>query len=400
MSRGLQDLKKVQRADVYKQAQLAGHLTRLADGSVVFTYTEQYLQESPVPVATSLPLSDQAYAGPGGGLPAFFSGLLPEGHRLTMVRNVAKTSMADELTLLLVVGADTPGDVRILPAGDDLTAPPAVVDFSDGDELDFTQLATSLDRHAIPGVQEKISATMLTTPLALDGDAYLLKLDPRDYPHLVSNEELHLRAARQLKLPLVDFRKVHDSHQVEGLLIKRFDRALPMAGASPVRYALEDGMQVLDLPPSMKYSVATEEVVRALADKCKAPLLAKRNLYLQFLFAWLTGNGDLHGKNVSILADKDHRFSIAPIYDVPCTLLYGDDTMALSIGGKHKNLKQKHWTEFAHELGLTPKATESANRLALRAAEHVDLAMLPFSGSPLRGTQRELRFRRLEISAT
>ncbi len=42
----------------------------------------------------------------------------------------------------------------------------------------------------------------------------------------------------------------------------------------------------------------------ALAALCKARPVAVRNLYLQFVFAWLTGNGDLHAKNIAVLAGR------------------------------------------------------------------------------------------------
>ena len=35
--------------------------------------------------------------------------------------------------------------------------------------------------------------------------------------------------------------------------------------------------------------------------------MRRETLYLQFLFAWLTGNGDLHAKNVSILRPSQGR---------------------------------------------------------------------------------------------
>ena len=89
---------------------------------------------------------------------------------------------------------------------------------------------------------------------------------------------------------------------------------------------------------------------------------------------------------------------MAPIYDISCTLPYGDDTLALPISGKAKNLKAKHWAEFADSLGLPHKAAAAANVLALKAASGILLDKLPFTGSPLRGAQRELRFRRAEFS--
>lgn len=123
-----------------------------------------------------------------------------------------------------------------------------------------------------------------------------------------------------------------------------------------------------------------------------------RNLYLQFLFAWLTGNGDLHAKNISVI-ETDETFAVAPIYDIPCTLLYGDDSMALSIGGRTKGLKAKHWADFAEAIGLPRRAAESANRNAMAAAATIDLASLPGVGSPLFGAERVLRHRRAELDS-
>ncbi len=398
MTASFQDLKLVRNADVYQNGMLAGTLRRLADGSIEFSYTDDYLASGAVGIATSLPASSEAFISGSGSLPAFFSGLLPEGHRLTVLKDAAKTSLSDELTLLMVVGADTPGDVSIVPAGVELSAPPVIAEIHDPKTIDFVALSRTLDLHSIPGVQEKISATMLTTPLSLGGAAYLLKLDPRDHPHLVANEELHLRAARQLKLPVATSRLVYDKNGIEGLLIERFDRASDKSLPMGKRFALEDAMQVLNLPPAAKYSVTAEEASLALSARCHAPVVALRNLYIQFLFAWLSGNGDLHGKNISILANAAGRFSPSPIYDVPCTLLYGDDTMALPLAGKTKNLKRRHWNQFGASLGLNGRAIEQANQLALKAADSIDLSQLPLDGSPLRGTQRELRHRRLEIA--
>jgi serine/threonine-protein kinase HipA len=118
---------------------------------------------------------------------------------------------------------------------------------------------------------------------------------------------------------------------------------------------------------------------------------------LQFVFAWLTGNGDLHAKNLSVLARPHSGWVVAPMYDIPCTLLYGDDTMALTVDGKVKALKAKHWQEFAAAIGLPQRAAAAANAVALAAASAIHLEELPFTGSPLNGTLRELRFRRAEL---
>lgn len=103
-------------------------------------------------------------------------------------------------------------------------------------------------------------------------------------------------------------------------------------------------------------------------------------------------------KFVDVFKSRMGHRSPAPVHDVPCTLLYGDDTLALSVAGKLKNLRARHWAEFADSLGLTQKAGGTANKLALHAATSISLEELPFSGSPLKGAQRELRHRRAEFS--
>ena len=394
MTEDLRRLKFVRGADVYKAGVLAGHLTRTDHGSVIFSYTADYLGAGARPVATTLPVTADRVESPSGALPAFFSGLLPEGHRLTVLKDAVKTSLGDELSLLLAVGADVPGDVQVVPAGEPLVEQQPLADTSRPEDLDFASLADAVDPHGLPGVQHKASASMMTTPLALASRRYLLKLDPPSYPHLVLNEAAHLTGAKALKIPVARHSVVTDRKGVPGLLVERFDRA-NVDGL--VRLALEDGAQVMGLPPASKYSVSSERLVLALAGLCKAKAVAVRNLYLQWVFAWLTGNGDLHAKNAAVLAGRNGSWAVAPVYDIPCTLLYGDDTMALPVAGKVKGLKARHWEDFADAVGLPPRAAAAANVLALKAAEGIDLDTLPFTGSPLNGARRELRFRRAQL---
>lgn len=69
-------LRFVTRADVHEAGVLAGALERAPSGEVTFRCCEGYDGE---PVATTLPITDEPVTRPGGGLPPFFAGLLPEG---------------------------------------------------------------------------------------------------------------------------------------------------------------------------------------------------------------------------------------------------------------------------------------------------------------------------------
>ncbi|QMV85274.1 HipA domain-containing protein [Corynebacterium hindlerae] len=103
-----------------------------------------------------------------------------------------------------------------------------------------------------------------------------------------------------------------------------------------------------------------------------------------------------HAKNVSIL-QQDGRWDVAPMYDVPCTAFYRDFTMALPVNGKTKDLKRQDWLDFAHSIGLPPAAAAASIRLVLGVVADIDLSLLPFTGSPLTGAERELRHRRYQV---
>ncbi|MDO4898780.1 MAG: HipA domain-containing protein [Rothia sp. (in: high G+C Gram-positive bacteria)] len=386
-----EELKKIATADVYLAGQIVGRLARTIEGGVEFSYLPTYKGPE---ITRTLPLG-KVSAGRGvGALPPFFAGLLPEGYRLTLLQKSTKTSLDDELTLLLAVGQDVPGNVQVVPAGQALSEVRAALRGSP-QELRFDSVFAAVDEQSLPGVQAKASAQMMTSSVVFDNKPAILKVNPQNYPLLVRNEYEHLLSAAALGVPVVSAEILKDAVGEEGLLVQRFDREC--TGEKIGRLAVEDATQLMGLYPAQKYSVASEDLVEAVSGAVSSPLIAVRNLYLQFLFAWLTGNGDLHAKNISVLTtSKGHR-GVAPVYDLPCTLIYGDDTMALELNGKVKKLKKKDWDDFAATIGLPAKAARSAQVLALRAAQQVDLSAIGFSGSTLRGTERELRFRRYEL---
>ncbi|WP_234409634.1 type II toxin-antitoxin system HipA family toxin [Trueperella pyogenes] len=389
-SADIEELRFVDAADVYKGSTRAAKLTRSDSGGIAFSYLADYTGED---ISFSLPRGSRVETT-GGALPPFFAGLLPEGHRLNVLNRALKTSMDDEFSMLLAVGGDVPGDVRIFPEGQDPSEPEPVA--SSVSEWDFSEIVSAVDRVAIPGVQLKASSSMINAPIRTRDAAAILKVDPDQYPFLVRNEYLHLQGAKRLRIGVAQAAIVHDTHGKEGLLVKRFDRGIIDGQVS--RLAQEDASQIMQITPAQKYSVDSESLVMAVASHASAPVVAKRNMYLQFLFAWLTGNGDLHAKNISLLRNFNGTWHVAPMYDLPCTALYRDFTMALPIAGRTKSLRFRHWQEFADTIGLPERAAHEAQKLALTAAQAIDLSAFPFEGSPLRGALRELNSRRHELA--
>jgi serine/threonine-protein kinase HipA len=359
-------------ADIYKAGVLAARLER-HDGGTRFSYLPAYLQTGAPAVATSLPLSSEPVLSAAGAAPPYFTGLLPEGRRLNALRRSIKTSADDDLSLLIAAGANPVGDVQIVGHGEQLDPDDHAVRLDPKKPVDFDQLLGDpdlIDPVALAGVQDKLSAGMISVPVTGTGRQFILKLNAPEFPHVVENELVMFRYASRLRIPLSKVRLIRDVAGRPGLLVERFDRVPGPAGqpGGVQRLAVEDGAQVLKLYPADKYNAGYGQICHALADHCAAPLPALRNLAIQCAYAWLAGNGDLHAKNVSMVQQPTGEWTIAPVYDIPSTVVYGDKTLALSINGKRTGVSRRHFLGWATGLGLTERAAAQVVEIALKAA--------------------------------
>jgi serine/threonine-protein kinase HipA len=378
----LEQLRAVDVADVFKSGLPAATLRRGPSG-VEFAYLRTWLDANGAPIASTLPLTSETLIRGGGALPSYFAGLLPEGRRLGALRRAVKTSADDELSLLLAVGADAVGDVQVVPSGVAPAEVPARVVLEQVTDVRFTDLLAELgiraQRTALPGVQDKASAAMINLPVARAGERHILKLNPVDFPHLVENEAFFLDAAARSGLNVARHEVIHDADGEPGLLVRRFDRAT-VDGALHL-LAVEDGCQALDRPPADKYLVGADRTFGALASLCDASNVAGRDLIEQLAFAYLTGNGDAHAKNFSVVQGLDGEWRVSPAYDLPSSYPHGDKTMALSIGGRSGgDFGVKDFVKLGERLHVAERAVR---RLLSELAERVDLWLPGLTSLPL-----------------
>lgn len=337
--------------DVYQGQQLIGRLERLANG-IRFTV----IDDIRLPhgwVATSLPYQTDEFRE----LPNFFLNLLPEGARLQLLLDSAR-SRDDALELLLRVGWDTIGDIAVLPSGQALGERRASVAVKDLGQVSFWELfrAGTLDNadSAIPGVQEKVSAATVAFGVRAKGaPSAILKLNPRQFPRLVQNEAFFLRMAKGCRIEVNRAKVVHDRDGEPGLLVQRFDRK----NRGTEKLHQEDGCQLLDSPPANKYQPSMRAIADRVADTCSSPMVEVERLMRLTAFSYIIGNGDLHAKNISVLWEEIVRLS--PGYDLLSTLPYKelDQHMALSIQGKNDNLRQGDFVDFGRIYGIAETAT-------------------------------------------
>jgi len=370
-------------ADVYKTAVLAATLERF-DDRVEFRYLEGYDGE---PVASTLPLSPEPVVAPARQLPAFFTGLLPEGRRLTALRRTLKVSADDELSQLLAVGGDTIGDIQIVPHGVAPERPAPLVEERPWVEADLDALFersvavtpdAPFDRVAIPGVQPKVSGRvsgkMISFPQRTATGFVIVKLDAPEYPHVTANEHQMLTAAQvsgEFAVPHHEI--VVDGAGSSGLVVERFDRVMTDSGV--VALPVEDGCQALGRYPADKYDLDTIDVIAGLANRCSAPQVARLQLLQRFVLSYLACDGDLHARNLAIYRGRDDLWRPTPVYDLVSTCPYGDMTLAAPFGGNHnvRDLGRRRFLESVEPLGLPAKAVEA---MLHRTVEPVAAAVL------------------------
>lgn len=358
-----------------------GTIVRTPGDFNAFSFEDSYRATGGVPVVS---LSFRAV---GGGLrkdpkpvaralPAFFANLLPEDKlREAMEKHHAESvRVGNDFDLLVALGADLPGAVRVVPGDgtfarqEDISAPKPKARFS------------------LAGVQMKLSVIKntgkgggLTLPLGDEQGSYIAKFPSTSFPGVSENEYANLALAEAIGMEVPE-RELVEQSEFEGipkefetlsdgkvLLVKRFDR-----GANGERIHIEDFAQVFGVYPSRKYEgAAYHDIAAALnvAVSSAAALEFVRRLAL----AALTGNGDMHLKNWSLIyRGAGDKSDLAPIYDVLSTIPYiPADAMALSLVGERtfKALNAQRWKAFANRARLPEAAVLNA---VIDTVERVD----------------------------
>lgn len=349
----------------------AGRLQRTSHGAV-FEYEPSFLAiphaGSDQGIAYRLPYATPRVETRGTNVHPFFAGLLPEGIRLRALVRRVKTSEDDLLSLLVAAGADCIGDVAVVRDRKTSRETAPAVDVAALSELRFADiLAESLagtrgEEPTIPGVQEKVSAAMISLPVrgtkGKDPRAFILKLNPARMPRLVENEAFFLQMAAASGIDAARAELVHNRDGAAGLLVERFDR-VPDAGALR-KVHQEDACQFLDRYPADKYLLSYADIARGIVELSSVPIVETAKYLRLVAFSYLVGNGDLHAKNVSLRTNPDDgRVELTRAYDVLSSLPYGDRTMALSFDGRDDNLKRAQVVAFGERFGVRSASTNA-----------------------------------------
>jgi serine/threonine-protein kinase HipA len=362
----------------------AGRLIQKDNGNLQFRYDEGYAGP---PVSFSMPIRAEAH--PHRACQAVFGGLLLEGDGRETLAKALGVSPNNDFALLEEVGRDVAGAVTILERDE---APPtrAEVRRVDPDALDralrsLPQRPLGADpqegiRLSLAGAQPKLPIILDAEGAALPTNAaapttHILKPEPEAFPGLVDNEWFCMDLAAEAGLRAAAVRKEVTVSGLPYLVVERYDRDLM---AEPIRRLhQEDFCQALGVPSAYKYQneggPSFGDAVGLLRDAAAAPVVDLPRLWEALAFNWLIGNCDAHGKNYSLLYDAGTP-TLAPLYDLVCTVLYPDLTtrLAMSIDGAATPdaVDERAWTKLAEDVRVRPDfATATVRRVAERAAD-------------------------------
>ena len=240
---------------------------------------------------------------------------------------------------------------------------------------------------SLSGIQKKISVNLAadreTLQVAAEGGRYILKPQTETYPGLPENEHLTTRLAQLVEIEVAPFGLVSLKGDSLAYIVRRFDR---LQDGRKLRQ--EDFCQLAELSPKEKYDGSAELCVRLLRKYASEPLIEILKLYRLLVFAWWSGNGDMHLKNFSLLADEQGVTRLTPAYDLVCTrLVIPNDPLALPISGKKENLDRDDWLSFARYCQLPEK---TAHRVLETQASVLDSATALIDSSFLPTDQQKV----------
>ena len=376
---------------------LVGYLDPTGD-VVTFVFDAAYLADPDRPVLGQafedrVLTADQPFSGsPVTPLPTFFRNALPEGALRKVVEAHLRRTRLIELNMLLRLGADLPGALRVVA---DPLVPGANVGGTDVPEPALPpRAADPADpiRFSLSGVQLKASVLVdlndenkITLPLIGQGGRWIAKFPSALFRDLPENELTMLRWARATGLNVPDHRIV-DAASIQNLptefstegrvlLIERFDRS-----ATQGRIHQEDFAQVFDVEPEDKDALFLPHVTVTYAGiGSVVRALAGEDDYTEFVrrvaFMILSGNADAHAKNWSLFYPDRVHARLSPLYDVVSTVAY---------------------TSLNHELPLgfvQPEDPAMMRRVTMEAVTYRDIRELAEqAGEPADAVESDVRY--------
>jgi serine/threonine-protein kinase HipA len=214
-------------------------------------------------------------------------------------------------------------------------------------------------RIAVTGVQPKLSVEIedikgegkRLTIVGLWGN-YILKPQHSHFQQMPEVEDLTMHLASIFKIITCKHCLLRASDGTYVYLTKRFDRI------HGKKIHMEDFCQLGEFQTEQKYNSSYERCGKLIYKYCTNSGLDVVNYFELLLFAFLTGNNDMHMKNFSIL-HQNGEINLAPAYDlINAKLLNPKDIedVAMTFNGRKSKITGKDFDAVAKSLKI-PEVT-------------------------------------------
>lgn len=214
-------------------------------------------------------------------------------------------------------------------------------------EEQLRQARLRADKMSVQGAQPKLSAILRVKAgqfeIVDSGGTYLLKPNPPPFEEVPANEALTMTMAAEcgIDVPAHGLLPAIDGSWI--YFIRRFDRE-----GRGRRLHVEDFAQLSGATRETKYESSLERVAQLVETFCTFPALERPKLAKRLLFAFLTGNEDMHLKNFSVCL-RDGVVMLSPAYDLLNTTLVLENAReesALPLMGKKRKLTRAAWIDY------------------------------------------------------
>ncbi len=264
-------------------------------------------------------------------------------------------------------------------------------DFPYTAEEQVREAAYRASRMSIQGVQPKLSAMLDVNErrfVVVDrGGLYILKPKNLQYPELPENEDLTMRLADIFGIEVPFHGLIYSKDGSLTYLIRRYDRP-----SSRKKLPVEDFAQLSGRTRDTKYDASMEQVAQIIEKYTSFPVVEKARLFTRILFAFVTGNEDMHLKNWSIIR-RGGKVELTPAYDLLNTsIVLGDpEETALPINGKKRKLHRNDIVDYfgRGRLGISDKVIKQI----LERLEAVQVQWQPVIERSFLSDEMKLRYR-------
>lgn len=221
---------------------------------------------------------------------------------------------------------------------------------------------------AVPGVQAKLSLTMVNSALedgargrltvvgALGGN-YIFKPPSAIFAEMPQNEHLTMRMAEAFGMKTAKSSLIRLKSGELSYITKRFDRT-----DLGEKIHMLDMFQILEAFD--KYKSSMEKVGKAIGQYSNRAMFDKLYYFELSIFCYLTGNNDMHLKNFYLLNDNK-KWILSPAYDLLNVAIVNPDDkeeLALTLDGKKKKLTRAQFENLGVKLDLNTKQIKAVFR--------------------------------------